>query len=1448
MTTRQHLLLSLVLVSGGCGFGTAGLLSATQGGGGSAAPSNAPTTLTGLQVLTSKVSPATIRLELSDNEGDPVHVEFLYVLPSAPEVRVPLTTLAANPAPLSTSRQGIAHSLAWDFASEPGIATTARIATVTLIARMQDGSERSTATDLGNDPPVIQINQVPSSASGVVPLGYTVTDSSGDTTRVRVEYSQTPGNSSSWLPARPAGLPSTEPTPAYAIDNLVALPAPGTSGTFFWDSGRDLAGVDGDLTVRFTPSDASPLVGQEATAILRIDNSGNQRPVALVNDGALLAAGDRRRAVAVPLTVYDEESDRVDVVLQWRRVIDAQFPSLGTSDPAQLRQLLDDESFLREKQICRSGALWGHGNGQLLDSRHLRTPDLATGQAWLLPMGIVGRQVELLRAPNAPPHVVSAAWTTNPLTSPVAALAAPGGRQAIVLDDLPGQPQVLRIDISSGAVVQQVGLGIAGTPTAMAPGYRRQQVLVAVQVGSGWSLLSVDLSARTTTTLAAATTGGPLRGLLSWREKAALVTTGNRLLSIDWTDISNPRLTTLLGNLAEPWGVVADPHDSQRVFLAERSYAASGLVGRVAAWDLNTRLPVGILPLASMPVRPTALSIAGPNSLLVLEESTPGQKALRCHRLGADRAAGTFPSITLGAGANSVAAFATSDPLGWLVCDPAARTITTRGGITGAATITAYDPATTTMTLASDLVGTGAVAWRLRVASARDLPSSPAGTTSWFVWDTRAVAGIGPVCLRTMAIDGNLGQFSQATSGIAYAADDHTPQTMPNAGVALGTVADLDADGDLDVTATGLVYQQTSPRTFAVAPNTISGTMVVFDANGDGRNDLASLAGQVRIHHQDASGLFHGPDRTIALGASHLLDLDGDGLFDLVDASNKNSITVHMQQASGAFVSTGPITNTELVSDVKFADMSNDGRLDMLLVRRGNGSNYTWEGSVAIYTQTGNGTFPTTPTDTVSYLNDYGPTSLLVGDLDGDCWVDLVTSHPKDTSSIWNPQIANHITTVYRNLDGTYGARTTYNRSGSGFMASALHDVDGDGALDVIGDGANTSVLLRQLHPGQFAEGDGLPRSSHAIKTPWPDVDADGSPDTLSGDQVLWRNGQGSFSPTTLALPAGQVGDFDGDGLYDSVGGFSFLPEEVRIWRQHSMELFTPLPNYVDLLLGGGDDAFPFYEIGVGDLSGDGIVDPVVHRVYDTGNLVFGLPFHSPQPPGLFASVFGLFGYGTMRLVDFDRDGRLDVVHAYTGLGSTSAFQLSRRDGAGYSPGETVNLFALGPPAFPGTFHDGDVNADGRVDLAMGQGDGRVFLWLQTSSGTLAATPQTFNPGGSGSSRPWMLDLDLDGNTDFLLARTDRVSVYYGTGTGLAASPQDYNLPGALRVVADFDGDQLPDLLLGATQGEVWRQVAPRVFVHGSTVPGTLPSEAVDFDHDGELDLLQGSTVRFGSR
>jgi hypothetical protein len=315
------------------------------------------------------------------------------------------------------------------------------------------------------------------------------------------------------------------------------------------------------------------------------------------------------------------------------------------------------------------------------------------------------------------------------------------------------------------------------------------------------------------------------------------------------------------------------------------------------------------------------------------------------------------------------------------------------------------------------------------------------------------------------------------------------------------------------------------------------------------------------------------------------------------------------------------------------------------------------------------------------------------------------------------------------------------------------------------------------------------------------DLDGDGHIDLGLGENgsgatrnvgVLLGLGGGTFAPI-VHYPAGPsvisiaAGDLDRDGKVDLVVGNGWID-------------INTLAGGVSVLRGSGAGRFEapvFYAAGqgteqvvLGDFNGDGALDAVTcnYNSSDAGLLL-------NKGDGTFQSAMRIALPGNCAFLiagDFDRDGLVDAA----ALAGDRFVQLLTGDRtAGLKAGAPL---ALGPLGLQSAgFTAGDFDGDGRLDLAVSvaaAGGTGVSVLLGDGQGGFGAphlSDTAIQPGALAAG-----DLDGDCRLDLAVMRIDGTVVpMLGRGDGTFAPDIDYRTSGGALVVADVDGDHLPDVV-----------------------------------------------------
>ena len=589
----------------------------------------------------------------------------------------------------------------------------------------------------------------------------------------------------------------------------------------------------------------------------------------------------------------------------------------------------------------------------------------------------------------------------------------------------------------------------------------------------------------------------------------------------------------------------------------------------------------------------------------------------------------------------------------------------------------------------------------------------------------------------------------------------------------------------------------------------VNAQAVVADLNGDGNLDIVApdyIDNSINIYLGNGTGKFtpgtslNDPLRPTAV---YTADVNHDGKKDLIVFNQDNGgAAIWLGDGAGGFTysQTFPANSASPVFVSRsVADMNGDGNVDIIGV--------DGAGNVLVLTGNTNGTFnspqnvasgfePTAPLETRYYTADV--TGDGVPDLLATSWEGFDTAVAKSamtygpvqkrTSGVFATQLA----IADFNQDGSPdiavgvsgGIQLFYGSKQGAFPDKTITpvtepvtflfagDFNDDGVADVASIGSDGFI---RTYPGVKGGGFTSPvKTSTAVSTAFNyigntvgDFDGDHQQDILIYGQVLYGNGDGSFTPVLQTTGVnGLVSDLNKDGKSDLLSLSSLtsgagsnvyfygLIAQLGGTKRTFTQVTTNFPPY----LPGQGITTPAL-LGVGDLNGDGYPDTAV---YD------------PNLPAL--EIWLGKGDGSFRagnVVNLSDE-------AWTPLGA----------------GGQGNQIGIGSVL--------DLDGDGNSDL--------VFLATEKTSVT-NVTPVSVlvieygnGDGGLGETQVLPLShafssmtsaiLDTSGHSGIVLGNGALVSVIRNLG-GRQYSNEEYDSAGTMTglLAADFNGDGLSDIL-----------------------------------------------------
>lgn len=326
------------------------------------------------------------------------------------------------------------------------------------------------------------------------------------------------------------------------------------------------------------------------------------------------------------------------------------------------------------------------------------------------------------------------------------------------------------------------------------------------------------------------------------------------------------------------------------------------------------------------------------------------------------------------------------------------------------------------------------------------------------------------------------------------------------------------------------------------------GCMGVVDMNNDGLDDIVKLdnARTLVVEYQNADGSFTPVNYGNMSGSGQwgfaVADIDNNGHKDVVSGGSYDG--VHYRNITSVGNSTiVDLNNGSLFTQcVNIADINNDGHNDYWSCHD--------DGAPRQWMNDGNGN--------LAYANiiDYttNPTSDMSGnygsvwtDFDNDGDLDLYIAHcrqgvndPNDPRR-WNRLFVNDGSNNYTDLAATYGIQIR-NQS----WTADFGDIDNDGDFDMVVTNHDATIqLFENDGTGHFTEitaGSGLEYTGFMLQSKFADFDNDGFVDILiaGGVEYYFHNdGDNTFTRITGMFPANKAmhsfatGDLNNDGFVD---------------------------------------------------------------------------------------------------------------------------------------------------------------------------------------------------------------------------------------------------------------------------------------------------------------------------
>ena len=301
------------------------------------------------------------------------------------------------------------------------------------------------------------------------------------------------------------------------------------------------------------------------------------------------------------------------------------------------------------------------------------------------------------------------------------------------------------------------------------------------------------------------------------------------------------------------------------------------------------------------------------------------------------------------------------------------------------------------------------------------------------------------------------------------------------------------------------------------------------DVNNDGIVDIVGIgANSINVRLGIGDGTFSAATSYTASGVTALAlgDINNDGTLDIVSVAGSN-LTTWVNSGSGGYTATSTTTSSVGPIDVAIADVTGDGKNDLVASGANSGS-----GAVSVRVGGGDATFGA---EQITATGGTSSRDLQLGDLNGDGLLDVAVANSSGALGTASFLISAG--------GGSFSLVTTITIGGDSGSNVALGDIDGDGRLDAVTGNTDDAYQARRGN-GDGTFGAILGISYDVRDFSLRDINGDGRADLIgatTADQIFTATSQGNGTlgddtvRQTGSFPIAKLilDDFNSDGVFD---------------------------------------------------------------------------------------------------------------------------------------------------------------------------------------------------------------------------------------------------------------------------------------------------------------------------